>query len=101
MTSPARAGVYLYAKDLARLAAFYEAVLGMQAVRHSEELAVLDPPDVQLVVHAIPPAIAELIATNGRGAGLHITCLRRQNQWQRFAKATSLSWSSWMCRSAW
>jgi catechol 2,3-dioxygenase-like lactoylglutathione lyase family enzyme len=91
MTGPARAGLFLYAKDLVRLAAFYEAVLGMHVVRHSEELAVLDPPDVQLVVHAIPPAIAESIATNVRAARLHVTCLRRQNQWQRFAKATSLS----------
>jgi catechol 2,3-dioxygenase-like lactoylglutathione lyase family enzyme len=82
MTGPARAGLFLYAKDLVRLAAFYEAVLGMQVVRHSEELA---------VVHAIPPAIAESIATNVRAARLHVTCLRRQNQWQRFAKATSLS----------
>ena len=61
MTGPARAGLFLYAKDLERVAAFYEAVLGMKRVQPSADLAVLDSPDVQLVVHAIPPAIADSI----------------------------------------
>jgi predicted enzyme related to lactoylglutathione lyase len=61
VTGPARAGLFLYAKDLERLAAFYEAVLGMSRVRPSADLVVLNSPDIQLLVHAIPPAIAESI----------------------------------------
>jgi len=61
MSGPARAGLFLYAKDMQRLAAFYEAVLGMRRVQPSEDLIVLDSQDVQLIVHAIPSAIAESI----------------------------------------
>jgi predicted enzyme related to lactoylglutathione lyase len=61
MTGPARAGLFLYAKDLRRLAAFYEAVLGMSRTQPSADLVVLNSPDVQLIVHAIPPEIAESI----------------------------------------
>jgi predicted enzyme related to lactoylglutathione lyase len=61
MAGPARAGLFLYAKDLQRLAAFYEAVLGVSRTQPSEDLVVLTSPDVQLIVHAIPPAIAEAI----------------------------------------
>jgi len=58
MSGPARAGLFLYAKDLARLAGFYEAVLGMARLRATDDLVVLQSPDIQLVVHAIPPHIA-------------------------------------------
>ena len=61
VSGPARAGLFLYAKDLERVAGFYAAVLGMSPVRPSGELIVLNSPDIQLVVHAIPPAIAESI----------------------------------------
>ena len=61
MSGPARAGLFLYAKDMHQLAAFYEAVLGMRRVQPSEDLIVLTSQDVQLIVHAIPSAIAESI----------------------------------------
>jgi len=61
MAGPARAGLFLYAKHLQCLAAFYEAVLGMSRAHASSELIVLDSPDVQLIVHAMPPAIAESV----------------------------------------
>jgi predicted enzyme related to lactoylglutathione lyase len=61
MSGPAKAGLFLYAKDLARLAGFYESVLGMTRIHASDELVVLLSPDIQLVVHAIPPQIAQTI----------------------------------------
>lgn len=61
MTGPARAGLFVYAKDLVRLAEFYESLLGMTRRHSSAELVVLHSPDIQLTVHAIPGAIAESI----------------------------------------
>ncbi|MBQ0961845.1 glyoxalase/bleomycin resistance/dioxygenase family protein [Ideonella sp. 4Y11] len=64
MPGPARAGLFVYALDAERLAAFYQAVAGLQRLHATPELIVLDSPDIQLLVHAIPPAYA---------AGIHIT----------------------------
>lgn len=58
MTAPARAGVFVYAKDLPRLAAFHVAVLGMRQVHADDDIAVLASPDLQLLVHRIPAHIA-------------------------------------------
>lgn len=58
MSGPARAGLFVYAKDLDRLSAFYESLLGMVRRHASPELVVLHSPDIQLTIHAIPPAIA-------------------------------------------
>ena len=58
MAGPARAGLFVYAKDMQRLAAFYEAVLGMSPGHASADLVVLNSPDIQLIVHAMPPTIA-------------------------------------------
>ena len=58
MPSPARAGVFIYAKDLPRLATFYAAVLGMRKVHAEDDIAVLASPDLQLLVHRIPAHIA-------------------------------------------
>lgn len=56
--------MFLYAKDLARLAAFYEAVLGIARQHASADLVVLQSPDIQLVLHAIPTRIAaEIVIT--------------------------------------
>lgn len=58
MAAPARTGALIYAKDLSRLSAFYQELLGM-TVRHADaDYHVLASPDTQLIVHAIPPAIA-------------------------------------------
>lgn len=61
MAGPARAGLFLYAKDLQRLATFYAAVLGMSRTQPAEDLVVLTSPDIQLVIHAMPSAIADSI----------------------------------------
>lgn len=58
MTTPARAGVFIYAKDLLRLAAFYAGVLGMREVHATDEMAILASSDLQLLVHRIPAHIA-------------------------------------------
>lgn len=61
MTGPARAGVFVYAKDLQNVAGFYEALLGMSRLRESGELIILDSADLQLTVNAIPSRIADSI----------------------------------------
>jgi predicted enzyme related to lactoylglutathione lyase len=61
MPGPARAGAFVYAKNAERLAAFYETLLPMTRAHASAELIVLESPDFQLVVHAIPPHIAATV----------------------------------------
>jgi predicted enzyme related to lactoylglutathione lyase len=63
MPGPAQAGLFIYAKDLARLAGFYESLLGMSRVHSTPDLVVLRSPDIQLIVHAIPPTIAASISS--------------------------------------
>lgn len=65
MPQPARAGLFIYAKDLERVARFYEAIAGMRRLRSDAELVVLDNADIQLLVHLIPAQFAAkvLIAT--------------------------------------
>lgn len=55
---PARAGQLIYALDLPRLAACYQALLGMRVLHADDDHQVLQSADAQLVLHAIPPAIA-------------------------------------------
>lgn len=59
MTGPARAGVLVYAKDLARLSAFYRDVLGGVLLTADADHHVIATADQQVVVHAIPPVIAD------------------------------------------
>lgn len=58
MTGPARAGVLIYAKDLARVSTFYERVLGARVLHADHEHRVIQSSDAQLVIHAIPPRYA-------------------------------------------
>ena len=58
MPGPARAGLFVYAKDKERLCRFYETIAGMQRLHETAELAVLESPDLQLLVHQIPAGIA-------------------------------------------
>lgn len=58
MPGPARAGLFVYALDAERIAAFYEAVIGMQRLHAGDGLIVIESPDIQLLVHAIPPQFA-------------------------------------------
>ena len=59
MSGPARAGLFVYANDLERMARFYETVATMARRHATEELVVLQSPDIQLVVHRIPQPIAD------------------------------------------
>lgn len=61
MAGPAKAGVFIYAKDLPRLTHFYQTLLSMQLLHQTTELAVLQSPDIQLLVHAVPPDLASNI----------------------------------------
>jgi predicted enzyme related to lactoylglutathione lyase len=64
MSGPARAGLFIYAKEMSRVAGFYESLLGMARAYASPELVVLRSPDIQLTVHAIPSAIASSISVS-------------------------------------
>jgi predicted enzyme related to lactoylglutathione lyase len=59
MAGPAAAGLFIYAKDLERLSAFYQALLGLSEIHVRDDVAVLDVPGLQLVIHAIPKHIAD------------------------------------------
>lgn len=61
MPAPARAGVFIYAKEPERLAAYYQSVLGMAVAHRTDQMAVLASPDLQLIVHAMPPQIASQV----------------------------------------
>ncbi|MCC7376375.1 MAG: hypothetical protein IT581_17080 [Verrucomicrobiales bacterium] len=58
MSGPARAGLFIYALEPDRVAAFYVGVAGMKRVHETPELVVLDSSDLQLLVHRIPPQYA-------------------------------------------
>ena len=57
-----RSGVLIYAKDMAAMSAFYEAVLAMRVVSAEADHRILASDDAQIVLHAIPPHIAADIA---------------------------------------
>lgn len=61
MSSPSRAGIFIYAKDLDRLSGFYQSVLGMTAAHRTDQMIVLRSPDFQLIVHAMPPHLASRV----------------------------------------
>lgn len=61
MSAPARAGVFIYAKDVERLSDFYQSVLGMTCTHRTDRMAVLGSGDLQLIVHAMPPQVASKV----------------------------------------
>lgn len=61
MTGPARTGVLIYAKHLAALAAFYRQLLNARVLQADADHQVLQSADGQLIIHAIPPHIAQTI----------------------------------------
>lgn len=61
MSGPARAGLFVYAKDSERVSKFYESVADMSRLHKTDELTVLESPDIQLLVHKIPNQVAENI----------------------------------------
>lgn len=58
MSAPTRAGVFIYAKNPDRLSGFYQSVLGMTSAHRTDQMVVLRSPDLQLIVHAMPPQVA-------------------------------------------
>jgi predicted enzyme related to lactoylglutathione lyase len=62
VAAPATSGVLIYAKDVERLATFYELVLAMSREYDSPELVVLESKETQLVLHAIPAEITASIS---------------------------------------
>lgn len=62
MPGPARAGLFVYAKDVERLAAFYIDMLGMIRAHATPQMIVLRSPDLQMVVHAMPPERAAQVS---------------------------------------
>ena len=54
MAGPARAGLFIYAKDFANLAGFYEKLLGLARVRSTDVLVILSSPELQIIVHSMP-----------------------------------------------
>ncbi len=76
MSGPARAGLFIYAKDLSRLAKFYESFLGMTRAHATPDLVVLRSPDIQLTLHAIPPTIAASVTISDPPAKRDNTALK-------------------------
>lgn len=58
MSGPARAGLFIYAKDVERLAHFHQSLLGMKRVHATAELVILRSPDLQITIHPLPPVVA-------------------------------------------
>jgi len=58
MSGPARAGAVIYAKSVGVLTSFYRELLIAEVLHVDPEYAVLQSPDIQLVVHAIPKQMA-------------------------------------------
>lgn len=62
MPGPARTGVLIYAKNLLAVSSFYEQVLEARVLHADAEHRVLQSPDVQLIIHAIPERYSGSIA---------------------------------------
>ena len=58
-TGNPKSGLVIYAKDLRRVAAFYAGMLGIAPAHADDVFVTLELPGLQLVVHQIPPPIAE------------------------------------------
>jgi len=54
MAGPAKAGILIYAKNLAGVSAFYEAVLGARVLHADLDHRVLQSADVQIILHVVP-----------------------------------------------
>jgi predicted enzyme related to lactoylglutathione lyase len=52
----------LFAKDLPRVAKFYEELLGLSVVVADREKIVLESAELLLVVHAVPPEVAASVS---------------------------------------
>ncbi|MEO8743008.1 MAG: VOC family protein, partial [Lysobacteraceae bacterium] len=57
-------GAVIFAKDIARVARFYEHAVAMANVHSDDDCIVLESTHLQLTVHAIPKAVADCIETS-------------------------------------
>ncbi len=58
MTPPNSAGLFIYAVDAPRLAAFYAAVIGLSTVHAADDIIVLRGAELELLIHPIPAQYA-------------------------------------------
>ncbi len=58
MSHPSKSGAVLYAKNVARVCTFYQEVAGLEMIRAEDDHVVLESPVFQLVILAVPAAIA-------------------------------------------
>jgi predicted enzyme related to lactoylglutathione lyase len=58
MSNLPKSGAVLFAKDLPRVAKFYEGVAGLSVVHSEAEVIVLESPGQQLVLHGLPARVA-------------------------------------------
>lgn len=61
MSNQPKFGAVLFAKDIARIAAFYQALLSMEIGHTDTDIIVLESPTYQFVIHGIPQSIADSI----------------------------------------
>ena len=61
MSGPAKTGSVIYAKNLPAMTDFYSELLGASLVHSNNEFSVLQLNDFQLVIHAMPPAVASMV----------------------------------------
>ncbi|MCO8168808.1 hypothetical protein NJC40_13625 [Pseudomonas sp. 21LCFQ02] len=57
-------GAVLFGKDLARLARFYSQLANLSITLEENRLMVLESDSFQLVLHALPPAVAKKLLTS-------------------------------------
>lgn len=55
MSVPARAGLFIYAEKMDELIRFYESVLSAELKHRTEDVAVFQSPDIQMIIHQMPP----------------------------------------------
>lgn len=61
MSDPPKPGAVLFAKDVERVARFYERLAALTVQHRERDLIVLESPSFQLVIHGIPSKIATSI----------------------------------------
>lgn len=57
-----KAGAVIFAKDVGRVAEFYEQLLSLSAVHTENDHVILESQDIQLVIHAIPAQVPRSIS---------------------------------------
>lgn len=87
MPGPARAGALIHAKDLGRLTLFYRTLLQMEILSQDDGFVVMENHDIQLLLRAMPDAIARDIAIEVPPR------LREHGAIQLFFTVPSLAWA--------